>query len=204
MARSLKPFPESDRLRSGIIRCADSVEPFNGTVYRAVSYRYANQSDLVTGVGAKLHGARWNPPGQFNAVYGSLNPFAALAETGAIQSRFGIPFAQRTPLVMVAATVRLKSVLNLANGENRRKLGVSLKRLLETDWENDQRAGAEALTQAIGRLAFEHGLEGILVPSAQLLKENNLVLFPANMAAGSHVRVINRKTLPQRRATESD
>lgn len=204
MSHPLQPFAETERLRNGVVRCLGLVEPFDATIYRAVGYHYANQADLVTGIGAKFHGARWNPPGRFPAVYGSRNPFAALAETGAIQGRFGIPFAQRTPLVMVAVAVRLKTVLDLTKGEVRRKLGVSLERMLDTDWEQAQRAGMEALTQAIGRLAFEQRLEGLLVPSIQLLKETNLVVFPDNLAAGSRVQVINRETLPQRRATEAN
>jgi hypothetical protein len=42
----------------------------------------------------------------------------------------------------------------------------------------------EALTQAVGRIAFEAGLEGLLVPSAQVRKSKNLVVFPENLRLG--------------------
>lgn len=204
MSPSWQPHPETDSLRKGMLRCGRHIERFEMTIYRAVGYRYANQSDILTGTGARLHGARWNPPHAFRAVYGSLNPFAALAETGAIQSRFGIPFSQRTPLVMVAVGATLKRVLNLNDGQVRRRLGVSRERMLAAEWERSQRNGQEALTQAIGRLAFEWGLEGLLVPSVQLKKEVNLVIFPENLDSKSALRIVNREALPQRREAESD
>jgi hypothetical protein len=40
-------------------------------VYRSSSPPYANRQDLLTGVGSRIAGARWNPPGSFPTVYTS-------------------------------------------------------------------------------------------------------------------------------------
>jgi hypothetical protein len=52
------------------------------------------------------------------------------------------------------------------------------------------------LTQALGRCAFEEGLEGLLVPSAQFRKGVNLVVFTENLQKGSALKIQNVEKLP--------
>ncbi len=73
----LTPHPESDRLRLALEKCRRHLAPWAGVMYRATGTEYANRGDLLSGVGAKLHGGRWTPRGAFNAVYGSLEPQSA-------------------------------------------------------------------------------------------------------------------------------
>jgi RES domain-containing protein len=47
-------------------------------------------------------------------------------------------------------------------------------------------------TQALGAAADSHGLEGLLVPSATGLGAN-LILFPQNLLADSHVEVVSSR-----------
>ena len=55
-----------------------------------------------------------------------------------------------------------------------------------------------AVTQAIGRLAFDLGWEALLVPSAARKTGINLILFPDNLARTSIVQIINAGDLPSR------
>jgi RES domain-containing protein len=165
-------------------------------MYRATGIEYANRDDLVSGKGSMLHGARWTPKGSFPAVYGSLDPQAALLETLGTGGRYGIPYEKRMPLVMVAVDVELERVLDVTLPEVRKLLRVSLKRLLAEDWEAMQVAGQEALTQAIARLARGLGVQALLVPSARLKGERNLVIFPDCPSPG-RLRVQNVEKLPE-------
>jgi hypothetical protein len=57
--------------------------------------------------------------------------------------------------------------------------------------------GREALTQAIGRIAFEAGLEALFVPSAQARKGKNLVVVLDNLQKTSSLTIQNvGKLLP--------
>lgn len=166
---------------------------------RAVATKYANREDLLTGEGAKENGGRWNPPGLFCAIYGTLDPYAALAETLGTYGDYSIPFEQRLPLVLVGIEVKLQRVLDLTDGKLRQLLGVSEERMLEADWQTAQSKGGEGLTQAIGRLAWEAKVESLLVSSARLKMEKNMVIFPDHLIKRSHLKIVNRRELPEPR-----
>jgi RES domain-containing protein len=132
-------------------------------------------------------------------VYGSLDPYAALAETVGSYGDYAIPFAHRLPLVMVGIEVKLHRVLDFTDGKLRQHLGVSESRMLDAEWQIAQDKNGEGLTQAIGRLAWEAGIEALLVPSARLKKEKTLVIFPDQLSKSSRLRIINRHELPESR-----
>jgi RES domain-containing protein len=199
MTQFRQQHPDTDGLRRGIERCLNHVVPFTGTMCRAVSTQYANSTDLLTGTGAKEHGGRWNPPGLFPAIYGTLDPYAALAETLGTYGHYQIPFEQRLPLVLVAIEVRLQRLLDLTDGGVRRQLGVSAARMLDADWQVAQSANREGLTQAIGRLAWEAKVEALLVSSARFKGEKNLVIFPDRLSSASWLKIANRHNLPESR-----
>jgi RES domain-containing protein len=103
------------------------------------------------------------------------------------------------PRVIVALKAKLERVLDLRDGGVRRVLGVSEKRMLTEPWREEQKKGHEALTQALGRLAFDLDYQGLLVPSAARRGGSNLILFPANLnPPASWVRIVNRDELPRR------
>jgi hypothetical protein len=64
-------------------------------------------------------------------------------------------------------------------------------------WRQDQHAGREALTQAIGRLARATDVQGIIFPSARVSRGRNLVLFPDRLELG-RLDLINKNKLPMR------
>jgi RES domain-containing protein len=190
--------PDSDRLRQAIERYASRAVRWSGVVYRSASPRYANKDDLLTGVGSKTAGARWNPPKSFPTVYSSLDPHTALDEVLAHFRYYGIPIESAMPRVTVSVRVRLARVLDLTNGKTRSALRVSERRILDEPWREEQKAGREALTQALGRIGQELGWEAFLVPSAARRGGVNLIIFPANLSRRSSLEIINVGELPRR------
>jgi len=59
-------FPSLDDLvaRMRILK----LRPLKDIFYRSTTTKYADDTDLITGEGSRLHGGRWNPPG-IAAVY---------------------------------------------------------------------------------------------------------------------------------------
>ena len=66
------PHPESDRLRRALVRHNRRAVLWSGVVYRSASPAYAKKDDLLSGVGSRISGARWNPPRSFPTVYRAL------------------------------------------------------------------------------------------------------------------------------------
>jgi RES domain-containing protein len=192
------PHPDSDRLRRSLERCASRTVRWVGVVYRSSSPRYANRDDLLTGSGSKTAGARWNPPRSFPTVYSSLDPHTALDEVLAHFRFFGIPIESAMPRVTVSVRVRVERVLDLTDGKIRSALRVSERRMLDEPWREQQQAGREALTQALGRLIHELEWEGFLVPSAARRGGVNLILLPTNLSSRSSLEIINVSELPRR------
>jgi RES domain-containing protein len=195
----MRKCAESDRLQKAIEKCLAHISPWTGEFFRSASPRYANKDDIITGAGSKIAGARWNPPGAFRTVYGSLDVETAVAEALAHFRHFGFPPSQAMPRVIVAIEANLQRVLDFTAGTTRRWLGVSARRMLEEPWREKQKKGHEALTQAIGRLAYEASVEGLLAPSAARKNGTNLIIFPGNLdAQKSWLRVVNWEELPRR------
>jgi RES domain-containing protein len=192
------PHPESDRLRKAVERCASRAVGWFGVVYRSASPRYANKEDLLTGVGSKTAGARWNSPKSFATVYSSLDPHTALDEVLAHFSYYGFPIESAMPRVTVSVRARLARVLDLTDGKTRSALRVSERRIIDEPWREEQKVGREALTQALGRLGHELGWEAFLVPSAARKGGLNLIIFPANLSRRSSLEIINVGELPRR------
>ena len=158
--------PDSARLARGIRRCLPLATRLTGVVYRVASVRRANPEDLIAGIGSQLTGGRWTPPGAFRAVYASRDEATALDEARQQNLRQGVPTWMALPLVLTAIEVDLEPVLDLTDGRLRRALRVSRDRMLGEPWWLLQDQGLEALTQALGRLARDHGFAALLAPSA--------------------------------------
>jgi RES domain-containing protein len=190
---------ETARLRIALERCESRLLAWQGELFRSASPRYANKDDIITGAGSKAAGARWNPPGSFHAVYASLEVETAVAEVLQHFRHYGLPVAKAMPRVIVSLEVKLERVLDLREGDVRRLLVVSEKRMLSEPWRQEQKKGLEALTQAIGRLAYEVNVQALLVPSAARKGGSNLIVFPANLdPPKSWLRIVNRDELPRK------
>jgi RES domain-containing protein len=87
-------------------------------------------------------GGRWNPPDQFNAIYGSLDPETAIAESLGTYSVFGISAEKARPRVFVAIRLKLQSVLDFASPRAATTLGLDYAALARENWQSLQDAGA--------------------------------------------------------------
>jgi RES domain-containing protein len=192
----MTPHPDTSRLIRALSRCGGDAVEWSGVVYRSTDVRYANKDDVLTGVGSKRTGARWNAPNSFRTVYTSLDLQTALEESLAHCRYYELSPTTLTPRVFLAVRVHLQRVLDLSRGDIRNALRISLRRLREEPWRELQQQGREALTQALSRVVYEREWEGLLVPSAARREGMNLVIFPANLQAGSWMEIINRSLLP--------
>jgi len=183
----LAPHPRYRDLARRLRRAALRPSPWKGTFFRFTSARYAASDDLVSGEGSRVHGGRWNPPGSFAAVYGSLEPETATAESLALQRRYGVPDEWGMPRVLCAIETDVKSVLVLDEAACA-KLGLELGELAREDWRAAEDLGRESLGRALGRAAHAAGFEGLLVPSAARRGARNLVVFPRALRPGSRLR----------------
>lgn len=190
------PHPDSARLDRGIRRCLPRATRLTGVIYRVASVRRANPNDLIAGIGSQLTGGRWTPPGAFRAVYASREEATALDEARQQNLRQGVPAWMALPLVLTALEVDLELVLDLTEGRVRRALCVSRDRMLGEPWWLLQDQGREALTQALGRLARDHGFAALLVPSAARPGGANVVIYPDRIAVGDRLAVVNPDRLP--------
>ncbi len=102
------------------------------------------------------------------------------------------------PRITVSVSVRLARVLDLTDGKTRSALRVSERRILDEPLREEQNAGREALTQAVGRTRHELGWEAFLVPSAARRGGVNLIIFPTNLSRHSSLEIINVGDLPRR------
>ena len=169
--------------------------PFDGVVYRSSTPKYATHADLFTGAGSVLSGGRWNPKG-VAAVYFSLSPETALAETLFRNRTSGVPIQNLMPRVFVAVNVELLKVLDLRDGKVRQRLRVSVAKLLSIDWRAEVYAGRPPMTQRLGRAAHTTSWEGLIVPSAADSSGHNLVIFPDRLVASSRLSLVNADELP--------
>lgn len=193
----MKRYVHADALADRIGGAVSKATPLVVTAYRAVQIEYANERDLLSGEGTKNAGGRWTPPGSFATVHASLEVETAVAESLGTQQRYGIPVAARLPLVLVAIDCRLQAILDLTDEAILECLELSRRRLARCRWRESMDKEREALTQAVGRAAFEQKLEGLLVPSAQKRQGRNLVVFPAQLRPGSSLRIQNVAKLPR-------
>jgi RES domain-containing protein len=116
-------------LDSRLAKLVRRVKALQGIVYRSVSPKYANSSDILSGEGSRQYGARWNPVG-IAAVYGSFTPQTALAESLAHANYYQLPIYAAMPRTFVAVEFNLQSVLDLTQGRIRQALAISESRFL--------------------------------------------------------------------------
>jgi len=196
----MTPHPESGRLERALVRCAPFGEEWAGFVYRSSSPEYAGRDDLITGAGAKKAGGRWNPRESFHTIYSSVDFETAAAEVMAHYRRFHIPEHLAMPRLFAAVEVQLTRVLDLRRGPVRRTMKVSAERLSAEEWWKLPKRGKEAITQAIGRLAWQAGWQALLTPSAAHPGGTNLIVFPANLEPpDSWIKIHKPDDLPPRR-----
>jgi RES domain-containing protein len=190
------PHPDYKKIYAASRRLLGDAAGFRGTLYRACDPTYANTRDLLTGEGSRKYGGRWNAPGAFAVVYLAESLEGAVAETLGLVGRYGLDAAARLPLTLVAVDAVLLTVLDLTDARVRRMIGVTVAAMVNCEWRAENRAGREALTQALARAAFELGAGGVIVPSAVKRTLRNIDVFPGNLSGGARLTIRSSDKLP--------
>src|SRR5947209_7340439 len=147
----MNPSTESTstaRLPIAVERCRAHLESWRGTAYRSTALHYQKPGEILSGEGSRRHGGRWNPRGELAAVYASLDPETAMAETLAHLRYYRLPERAAMPRVFWAIEAYLSQVLDLGSPQVRRLLAISLDRLRGEDWRRTATTPAGSLTQA--------------------------------------------------------
>ena len=176
---------------------AGSARAWKGTIFRSAPPKWAAGRDLLTGAGSLKSGARFNAPGSFPAIYGSTTPELAMIESLGYQRCANLPVERAMPLVFKAISVEVQRMLDLSDETVLADVGVTPE-LLRTDaWWLARARGEESLTQAVGRAAYECGIQAIFVASALTLAHgHNVVAFPDHIRAPSLLKVLRGQAKP--------
>jgi RES domain-containing protein len=192
---AINPHPDFDRFAATCVALVqNAAEPGSGVGFRFAALKYAKSGALVSGAGAKRSGGRVNAVGTFRVIYTSMDPQTASAETYQKFASFG--FKHVRPMVVVGIEIKLTAILDLCQEGLRRRLNVTLEDLAQPWWPV-QEAGNEALTQALGRAAFEAGFEAVMLPSVARKGGINLNVFPEKLRPESSLAVLAEEDLQQ-------
>lgn len=170
-----------------------SVTQIAGKYYRTAGPRRTTAAEIVQGRGAYNGGGRWNPPAVMNVVYLSGAPETTMYEANEHARRGNLPLEM--PKVTVAVHVEANLILDLTRAGMSAELPDAMASLLAEDWEALMNRGNESTTQAMGRAAFDGGLQGLIVPSKPDPNGVNLVVFPENLSKGCILNVLNSEEL---------
>jgi RES domain-containing protein len=188
------PHPRYATFVDALRPMRERMAPWTGTGYRAAELAFARSSELVSGVGAFEHGGRWNAPGSFHCVYLSATGETAYAESTAGFRYYGLTPRTPDPRVIVGVEIIAQAVLDLS-AEGGRPAVVDFDEFLAEDWRKVNYGGSESLGQAFGRAVVDIGAEAMLVPSAEVPKGTNVVLFPRGLRPGHTIHVIGYEQL---------
>jgi RES domain-containing protein len=167
--------------------------------FRNVRQRFANGRDIVSTEGSYRYGGRYNVARDFGILYLSCDIHTCIGEFEYYATRIkGAGVEESLPRTITGIRLELQKVLDLTDGKVLRKLGVTKKILVDTDWIKENNEGPDAPTQIIGRAAKAAGFEALLVPSARCTGKN-LNLLADNVLL--RALVINVKELRTKRVT---
>lgn len=170
--------------------------PLAGQAFRATLPKWMSEPYRNTGVGSVLAGGRWNCRNLFPAIYYSTTAATVAAEADAEAIRQGWPAGAIRPQTRAAFQINVQSLADLTDAAVRKALGISLADISNCDWQTEQAAGREALTQAVARAAFERLAEGLIVPSVRIKGGVNIVLFLQHLRPGSQVTAHHANQIP--------
>ncbi|MBI4759311.1 MAG: RES family NAD+ phosphorylase, partial [Chloroflexi bacterium] len=162
--------------------------PVQGQFSRLVSATH--REHVLSTEGSLQYGGRYNPPGEFGAIYLGESEAVCQAEMERAAHHRG---ALR-PMVLARVQVRLHKVADLRDAGTLQALGTRAGDILHaTDYSTPRR---------LARLLRAAGAEGLLVPSVTG-KGSNLVIFPENLSSDSGIEVQEVLGWPQQSSNPS-
>lgn len=142
------------------------------SVLSGIVHRVAKKGmDPLSVEGSLRNGGRYNPPGEFGALYTSPDLLTAVEEVARGVRARGVDPAAFGPddWWSYELEVSIDVVLDLTSAEVLSRLGVSADLLTSGDL---------ATTRRLAQEAREVGYQAVIVPSAAVPGSKNLVIFP--------------------------
>jgi RES domain-containing protein len=138
-----------------LIARIDAIEPipFAGQAFRHLSHDH----HPLSGMGARIHGGRWNSADSYSTLYLALDRETTVREFYRLAERQGRDPEDFLPRRLYRYDISLGALLDLRDSAARAALQLSESELCASD---------AAKCQQIGEGAHNLGLEGIFAPSA--------------------------------------
>lgn len=161
---------------------------YRQNLFRSTLPRYIAGPTPISGIGAKLRGARYTPVGSFETIYFAEEPLTAFREFHHINLQLmhdmDDPFAARLAVVATLipqVTLEPIQTLDLTRREVRAALATDLSELTGP-WRVWSGPGLPP-TQLLGQEAHSSGLfQAIRFPSARNPNGNCVAIFPHKLA----------------------
>ena len=147
--------------------------------------------DLLSGLGARLFGGRFTPPGKFETLYVATTPETARIEAESILTGSGIVRSPAKPYVHFTIDGLVEGTLDLGDAAVQKSLGTT-RAELSSSWRTLQARGREAPTQMLGRVG--HGsrrIQALLYQSSKNTSGRCLAIFPERLAAHSWLQIMD-------------
>lgn len=174
--------------------CVKHQSEYRGPAYRVVfKDKWAVAEHVLTGVGAKIHGGRWNcKHSGLLATYLSDHPQTAVAERLHYARLFaGVDSHDKTgwtlprdfwdDFMMASVDINME-LIDLTRKEVAREVrkvcNYFSPAIMVREWREDD-PERESLVQCVGRAAAAAGFPAVMVPSARRPGAKNLVVFPS-------------------------
>lgn len=171
----------------------------DGPFHRFADFWFVNErlargegSGVLEGIGARMWGGRFTPPGIFETLYVSLSAEAARIEAESVTLGPGIVGVPARPFVHFVINGRLARVLDLTDAAVQGTLGTTSAELC-APWRMVQARRKQSLTQRFGRAA--HGsnrVEAVLYQSTKDAPLGRcLAIFPDRLAPASWLEIVD-------------
>lgn len=148
--------------------------------------------DLLRGLGARMFGGRFTPPGKFETLYVAVTPETARIEAESIFTGSGIVRFLDKPYVHFTINGLVEGILDLGDVAIQKSLGTTREEL-SSPWRTLQARGHEAPTQMLGRIV--HGIrriQALLYQSSKNAPQGRcLAIFPERLVTSSWLQIID-------------